>query len=303
MTSLTIGTGIKTVSSNAFANCAELRAVYCHAEQVPNTQSNAFDGSYINYTTLHVPASSVSSYKAATPWSGFKNVIAIGSEIVSDAKQIYADDVSGGKGRQVTIPIMLNNDKTISAFQFDIKLPDGIQYVSYEKTSRTSEHTISYNQLSGNRLRFLAVSLEDKSIAIGSGSVLNLSVSIPEGQALGDYTITLSNIELNHNEGSDVESIMQADATSNLTVTATSSARPGDANGDGKVSVTDVTSIINYILQKVPSTFVFEAADVNGDGKISVTDVTMTINIVLGKTGNARTRSAASETKNEIEPE
>ena len=58
--------------------------------------------------------------------------------------------------------------------------------------------------------------------------------------------------------------------------------KPGDANGDGKVDVNDVTTVINYILGKNPSPFIFENANVNGDANINVMDVTLIINIILG---------------------
>jgi surface protein len=58
--------------------------------------------------------------------------------------------------------------------------------------------------------------------------------------------------------------------------------KPGDANGDGKVDVNDVTTTINYILSKNPSPFIFENANVNGDANINVMDVTLIINIILG---------------------
>ena len=63
--------------------------------------------------------------------------------------------------------------------------------------------------------------------------------------------------------------------TSNAAVT-------GDVNGDSKVDVNDVTTIINYILGKNPSPFNNGNADVNGDGNIDVLDVTAVINIILG---------------------
>ena len=55
----------------------------------------------------------------------------------------------------------------------------------------------------------------------------------------------------------------------------------GDANGDGEVNVNDVTVVINYILEKNPTPFVFDNADVNGDGGVTVLDVTAIINIIL----------------------
>ena len=71
LTSVTIGSGVKNISSSAFANCPELLDVYCLAENVPSTSSDAFEGSYIEYVNLHVPDASIESYKAQTPWSGF----------------------------------------------------------------------------------------------------------------------------------------------------------------------------------------------------------------------------------------
>lgn len=60
-------------------------------------------------------------------------------------------------------------------------------------------------------------------------------------------------------------------------------AKIGDVNGDGSVSVIDVISTINYILQDPPTVFSREAADVNGDGDISVVDVIGIIDIILNQ--------------------
>ncbi len=75
--SLSIGSGVKNIGSQAFASCAELVEVYCYAESVPTTQSDAFNGSYVEYATLHVPDASVASYAQTAPWSGFKSVIGL----------------------------------------------------------------------------------------------------------------------------------------------------------------------------------------------------------------------------------
>ncbi len=75
LTSVTIGSGVKNIGSQAFAKCTELADVYCLAENVPSTQSNAFEDSYIEYSTLHVPAESVSAYKEKAPWSSFRRIV------------------------------------------------------------------------------------------------------------------------------------------------------------------------------------------------------------------------------------
>ena len=77
LTSVTIGSGIKYIHSSAFASCPELTDVTCYAENVPNTYTQAFKDSYIEYANLHVPASAVNAYKAADPWKNFKSIIEV----------------------------------------------------------------------------------------------------------------------------------------------------------------------------------------------------------------------------------
>ena len=50
--------------------------VYCYAEKVPSTNSDAFADSYTEYATLHVPAASIEQYKATAPWSNFGTIVA-----------------------------------------------------------------------------------------------------------------------------------------------------------------------------------------------------------------------------------
>ena len=57
-------------------------------------------------------------------------------------------------------------------------------------------------------------------------------------------------------------------------------AKRGDVNGDGEVTIADVTALVNIILGKAASKAV---ADVNGDGDVTIADVTALVNIILGK--------------------
>ncbi len=56
---------------------------------------------------------------------------------------------------------------------------------------------------------------------------------------------------------------------------------PGDVNMDGIVDVTDVTSLISYILGNVSGDFNEEGANLNGDNQIDIADVTALISMVL----------------------
>lgn len=56
----------------------------------------------------------------------------------------------------------------------------------------------------------------------------------------------------------------------------------GDANNDGTVDVTDITTIASYILGTTPETWNADNADANSDSTIDVTDITTTAGIILG---------------------
>ena len=81
LTTIVLTKSVEHIGSEAFANCSELTDVYCNAETVPSTETNALDGSYIEYATLHVPAGAINSYKATEPWSSFGKIIALGASI------------------------------------------------------------------------------------------------------------------------------------------------------------------------------------------------------------------------------
>ena len=62
---------------------------------------------------------------------------------------------------------------------------------------------------------------------------------------------------------------------------STSGTLLGDVNGDGTVNVTDITDLINAVLNEDYSSIVFANADMDSNGSINVTDVTELINQVL----------------------
>jgi hypothetical protein len=75
LTSVTIPNSVTSISSNAFWYCKSLTDVYCMAENVPNTSLSTFYFSPIDQATLHVLEQSLDAYKAASPWSFFKNIV------------------------------------------------------------------------------------------------------------------------------------------------------------------------------------------------------------------------------------
>ena len=81
LTSVIIGSSVKIIYEQAFAECGKLDEVYCLAENVPSTNTNAFEKSYPEYMTLYVPAESLNDYKTTLPWSQFGTIKAIEGDV------------------------------------------------------------------------------------------------------------------------------------------------------------------------------------------------------------------------------
>ena len=63
--------------------------MYCYAENVPSTTSDAFADSYVNYSTLHVLASAIDRYRTTAPWSEFGTIVTSDGDehVVPDPEQ------------------------------------------------------------------------------------------------------------------------------------------------------------------------------------------------------------------------
>ena len=114
LTSVTIGSGIRYLSDLTFANCPELTNVYCYKEKVLSTFDNPFEGSYIEYATLHVPKGCLDAYKAVEPWKNFKSIV----EIVDAKVELSKSKATIEKGKTLTLKATITpsdlSDKSVT---------------------------------------------------------------------------------------------------------------------------------------------------------------------------------------------
>ena len=72
LTSITIPNSVKHIGSCSFADCNQLKDIYCYATTPPNCYSNyTFDGVDDN-CRIHVPESTINSYRMASGWCVFE---------------------------------------------------------------------------------------------------------------------------------------------------------------------------------------------------------------------------------------
>ena len=77
LTSITIPESVTSIGKGVFKECSELSNVYCLAETVPNTDSEAFEDFDLQHKTLYVPAKALSDYRTTLPWCNFGTIKAL----------------------------------------------------------------------------------------------------------------------------------------------------------------------------------------------------------------------------------
>ena len=116
LNSVTIGSGVTSIGSYAFFGCKALTDVYCYAENVPETKSNAFNSSPVASATLHVPAASLEAYKTTSPWSKFGTIVAITEAIAEETTVNPAETAKPGSATTTEdVTTSLSNDDEVDS--------------------------------------------------------------------------------------------------------------------------------------------------------------------------------------------
>ncbi len=164
-----------------------------------------------------------------------------------------------------------------------LQLAEGMTIVSDESGSLVTanagmveDHTIKA-MLNDNKLKFAIYSPTNSEMTLYKDFV-TLQLKTPSKG--GTYQCKLSNIEFSTG---DFQLLTLPDVSFHITV---QQSQIGDVNGDGKVTIQDAMSIVNYIMGNPSTAFDISAADVNADGNITITDAVSVVNIILNSSAD-----------------
>ncbi len=90
ISSVTIGNSLERIGKEAFSKCEGITDFYCYTRRPPTIGQDAFKDAYIDFTTLHVPSSSISLYENAEPWNSFKSIVKL--DIPTHQLSYFIDD-------------------------------------------------------------------------------------------------------------------------------------------------------------------------------------------------------------------
>jgi hypothetical protein len=270
LNSVTLGSGVTFISAHAFDSCTQLTAMTSLATTPPTLEDNAI----INIGSdamLFVPEASINTYKDNSRWSLFTTVLphldhalnVAGQSIhfTSSGDYTWSNEVSGER---------------IYAKSGNQRLPNSTSTLTTTVTVGTDGGSVSFDYKawgegsSWDVCRFMI----DDNMIFSYGELQNDWTSYATELTPGTHTLTWI-----YTKDSSVNPTGDYFAIDNVAFTGLVTMIPGDVNGDGILNITDVTTLIDLLLEgDVP---VNAATDVNGDGVVNITDVTTLIDTLL----------------------
>ena len=200
--------------------------------------------------------------------------------------EMKSQDVETKSSSIVNLPIEMVNAVAVTAFQFDLYLPDGVSVatmvedgevlynITFNGERAKSSHVLAAEPQADGALRIVAYSYENAAFIGNDGVLVNVALAV-EDIAEGNYEVEMRNVRMVLADGSEK---LVSDHTSILTVM---NVLQGDVNGDGQYTMSDVVMMVNAVLQKPQANFDADVADMNGDGVITMGDVVNVLRLVL----------------------
>ena len=108
--------------------------------------------------------------------------------------QFTSKAIDASPGKMITVPIVLENDRNVYAFQLDVVIPNGFEVIDCEKTNRIVKNAVVNSTMTGGVYRVFVynTSLQPLLKSIGSCEVVELTVQVPE-EASGTNVCSIRN--------------------------------------------------------------------------------------------------------------
>lgn len=290
---LVLGDGVTSIGAEAFGMCP-LTTVVSAAVTPPSLGLYAFNQSY-NTASLKVPITSESTYRTANEWKKFVNISGL------------FDFIDNGIGYMKTGTNTVTAVYGFRTLEGDLSIPRAVidNGTTYRVTAIGDDAFASIGGITsvtipstvktiGETAFYACQSLE--SVEIGSGVTSIGSMAFADCGALTDVTClattppTMADSDC-FDPSYDTATLHVPNASINAykttnwwklftSIVGVDNFVRGDVNGDGKVTIADVTALIDILLSgESPA-----SADCNQSGSVTIADVTTLIDYLLSGT-------------------
>jgi len=304
LSSITIPNSVTSIENYAFSGCSGLNEIYSLALAPPTIDSNTFNGCY--GATLFVPEDAYEAYKQAEYWKNFNCIVCIGAVTPGT---IF---VVGGifyRALNASMASVIANEDVENYYIAEVVIPDSVTYEDqtfavagiennafsdcYELTSVTipnSVETIGEQAFQGCT-GLTSVTIGSGVTAIGA-KAFNYCNALETVKCLGTVPPVMASTDCFSTAAYNRATLL-VPRNSESTYSAADywykfahiegwgSAGRGDIDGDGEVSIRDVTTMIDAILTGEHEGVYFESADLNSNGRLDIGDVISLIDELL----------------------
>lgn len=189
-----------------------------------------------------------------------------------------------------TIPIFVYNDEYIERMYFNLKYTGPIELSAVEFTPVIDIYfgiQIVEIDTSNNEVTILLVRSEVEYF-LGSRNIGYLFLAVKDtGMAMVDTVPDINPgwdpkiiLLVTDLESGDLELVLPSFNLTEVHLTP-QNVKPGDANGDGSTSITDIVYLVNYLFKNGPNPVYGQMTDVNVDCVINIEDLVYLVNFIF----------------------
>ena len=114
-------------------------------------------------------------------------------QYADSSNSLFIENFTIAEGETRQIAIMLNNNAAFSAFQADIYLPEGLEFVEATLSDRKADHSLASRVRVDGSVRLLSYSLGVNAFAGSEGELVYMTVKATDN-FVGDFQIEIDNI-------------------------------------------------------------------------------------------------------------
>lgn len=279
--------------------------------EVASTVTTSLQGSIRNMNFTDVNAQAYNPAEVTLTFNyGGNTPIDEPTEIeVTDISQldnaVYIEPFAARAGAEVQLVVNLKNADEVSAYIFDMELPEGVTVATNSNgkyidalSDRHDDHSRTINYKGNNVYALSALSANSEVLTGNDGAIRFLTLLVADDMEEGVYAINIRNASYSRPNASLVE---MENTTSTITI---EDYLLGDVNGNNGIDIADAVCIVNYLVGKPNQIFIEKAADTNKNGKTDIGDAVAIVNYLVGKTESlAPQLILEEETTNERDPD
>ncbi len=135
-------------------------------------------------------------------------LVGLASMVAWGQNTLSAPSLTGGQGKNVVLPISMENADEVVAVQFCVQLPFGKTSSvapTLNASRNTNGHTVSVRSMGGNKYTVVIVNMNNRPLAGSGGTLVNMPMTVPTGlEPEAVYPITLSDVVITNRKGDNI---------------------------------------------------------------------------------------------------